>query len=79
MTEETKKVIHEVTPLMSKDVLYIADRQQKEFTYPLHNHDACELNFVEGASGVRHIVGDSQEMIGDYDLVLITSGQLKHV
>ncbi|MCH3993632.1 MAG: AraC family transcriptional regulator [Prevotella sp.] len=79
MTEETKKVIHEVTPLMSKDVLYIADRHKKEFTYPLHNHDACELNFVEGASGVRRIVGDSQEVIGDYDLVLITSGQLEHV
>ena len=64
---------------MGKDVLYIADRQKKEFTYPIHNHEVYELNFVERASGVRRIVGDSSEVIGDYDLVLITSPDLEHV
>ena len=73
------KVIHEITPLMGKDVLYIADRRKKEFTYPIHNHDVYELNFVERAPGVRRIVGDSNEVIGDYDLVLITSPDLEHV
>jgi AraC-like DNA-binding protein len=34
---------------------------------------------VEHASGVRRIVGDSQEVIGEYDLVLITSPDLEHV
>ena len=67
------KVIHEITPLMGKDVLYIADRRKKEFTYPIHNHEVYELNFVEHAAGVRRIVGDSNEVIGEYDLVLITS------
>jgi AraC-like DNA-binding protein len=38
-----------------------------------------ELNFVEHAPGVRRIVGDSNEVIGDYDLVLITSPDLEHV
>lgn len=38
-----------------------------------------ELNFVENAKGVRRIVGDSQEVIGDYDLCLITSPNLEHV
>jgi hypothetical protein len=38
-----------------------------------------ELNFVENAKGVRRIVGDSQEVIGDYDLCLITSPDLEHV
>ncbi len=73
------KVIHEISPLMGKDVLYIADRRKKEFTYPIHNHEVYELNFVEHAAGVRRIVGDSNEVIGEYDLVLITSPDLEHV
>jgi AraC-like DNA-binding protein len=73
------KVIHEISPLMGKDVLYIADRRKKEFTYPIHNHSVFELNFVEHAAGVRRIVGDSNEVIGEYDLVLITSPDLEHV
>ncbi len=76
---DERRIIHEITPLMGKDVLYIADRKKKEFTYPIHNHEVCELNFVEHAAGVRRIVGDSREVIGDYDLVLITSPDLEHV
>lgn len=73
---DDRRIIHEITPLMGKDVLYIADRHKKEFTYPIHNHSVYELNFVENAKGVRRIVGDSQEVIGDYDLCLITSPDL---
>lgn len=76
---EESRVIHEITPLMGKDALYIADRRKREFTYPIHNHEVFELNFVEHAPGVRRIVGDSNEVIGDYDLVLITSPDLEHV
>ena len=76
---EESRVIHEITPLMGKDALYIADRRKKEFTYPIHKHEVFELNFVEHAAGVRRIVGDSNEVIGDYDLVLITSPDLEHV
>ena len=76
---DDRRIIYEITPLMGKDVLYIADRHKKEFTYPIHNHSVYELNFVENAKGVRRIVGDSQEVIGDYDLCLITSPDLEHV
>ena len=76
---EESRVIHEITPLMGKDALYIADRRKKEFTYPIHNHEVFELNFVKHAAGVRRIVGDSNEIIGEYDLVLITSPDLEHV
>jgi AraC-like DNA-binding protein len=38
-----------------------------------------ELNFVENAAGARRVVGDSSEVIGDCDLVLITSSDLEHV
>ena len=74
-----RSIIHEISPLMGKDVLYIADRRKKEFTYPIHNHSVYELNFVEHAAGVRRIVGDSSEVIGDFDLVLITGPDLEHV
>lgn len=73
------RVLHEITPLMGKDALYIADRKKKEFAYPIHNHEVYEINFVENAAGVRRIVGDSSEVIGNYDLVLITSPDLEHV
>ena len=76
---DERRILHEITPLMGKDVLYIADRRKKEFTYPIHNHEAFELNYVEHATGVRRIVGDSSEVIGEYDLVLITSPDLEHV
>ncbi len=58
---------------------YIAERYKTEFTYPIHNHSEFELNFTEKAAGVRRIVGDSSEVIDDYDLVLITGKDLEHV
>ncbi len=73
------RILHEVTPLGEKDALYIADRHKSEFTYPIHNHDVYELNFVENAPGLTRVVGDSRETIGNFDLVLITSGELEHV
>jgi len=71
--------INEITPLSEKDCFYIADRRKTEFTYPLHHHFENELNYIENASGVRRIVGDSVETIGNYDLTLITGEELEHV
>lgn len=74
-----KNLIHEVTPLSGTDCFYIADRYKKEFTYPIHCHEECELNFTSHSSGVKRIVGDSVEIIGEFDLVLITGKELEHV
>ncbi len=79
MIIQDKNVIREITPLSEKDCFYIADRRKSEFTYPMHCHKEFELNFVINAPGVQRIVGDSTEIIGDYDLVLITSPDLEHV
>lgn len=79
MNQTHTTIMREITPLSEKDCFYIADRHKSEFTYPLHNHAEYELNFVEGAAGVRRIVGDSIEIISDYDLVLITGKELEHV
>lgn len=71
--------IKETTPLSNKDCFYLADRNKAQFTYPLHTHCEYEINFVSGAPGVKRIVGDSIEIIGEYDLVLITNENLEHV
>lgn len=73
------EVFTEITALSDKDCFHIVDRQKDEFTYPLHQHKDFELNFVENGSGVRRIVGDSVEEIGDFDLVLIGGKNLEHV
>lgn len=72
-------IIHEITPLSGKDCFYIVDRRKTEFTYPIHCHTEYELNFIEHAPGVRRVVGDSAEVIGEYELVLITGKELEHV
>jgi AraC-type DNA-binding domain-containing proteins len=77
--ENSNYIMREITPLSDRDCFYIADRRKTEFTYPIHCHAEYELNFAEHASGVRRVVGDSSEIIGDYDLVLITGKDLEHV
>lgn len=72
-------VLREITPLGDHDFMYVADRHKKEFDYPIHCHDIMELNFVENGAGARRVVGDSSEIIGDYELTLITSSDLEHV
>ena len=79
MKDNERSIIREIIPLSDKDCFYIADRRKTEFTYPIHCHSEYELNFIEGATGVRRTVGDSVDTIGEYDLVLITGDQLEHV
>lgn len=78
MNAPEQNVLREITPLSNKDCFYIVERYKTEFTYPLHSHLEFELNYVENAEGVQRIVGDSSEVIGNYDLVLITGKDLEH-
>ena len=64
--ENQNYIMREITPLSERDCFYIADRRKTEFTYPIHCHAEYELNFTEHASGVRRVVGDSAEIIGDH-------------
>lgn len=73
------KVFTEITRLSDKDCFYIVERHKTEFTYPLHRHKEFELNFIQNGKGVRRIVGDSVEEVGDYELVLIGGEDLEHV
>ena len=73
------KVLREITSITDNDCFYIVERHKSEFTWPIHCHDVFELNFIERGRGVRRVVGDSIEEIGDFELTLITGGGLEHV
>lgn len=72
-------IFEEITHLTPKDCYFIVERHKRTFDYPIHRHAECELNFVENAKGVRRIVGNSIEEIGEYDLALINSPNLPHM
>lgn len=72
------KLIIEIPPISGKDCYYMQERYKPCFNYPLHKHDAFELNFVEHCAGARRIVGDNIEVLGDYDLAFIGCN-LEHV
>ena len=72
------KVLREITSITDKDCFYIVERHKSEFTWPIHSHAEYELNFIERGRGVRRVVGDSIEEIGDYELTLITGDGLEH-
>ena len=73
------KVLKEITKLSDIDCFYIVERYKSEFEYPLHGHEDYELNFIEHGKGLRRVVGDSVEEVGDYELTLITGKDLAHV
>ena len=71
-------VLREVTPITDKDCFYIVERHKSEFLYPIHSHKEFELNFIENGRGVKRVVGDSIEEIGDLELTLVTGDGLEH-
>lgn len=73
------KVLKEITKLSPKDCFYIVERYKSEFEFPLHGHEDYELNFIEHGRGLRRVVGDSVEEVGDYELTLVTGKDLAHV
>lgn len=72
------RLIIEIPPISDRDCYYLQERHKLSFNYPLHKHNAFELNFVEHCAGARRIVGDSIEELGDYDLAFIGCN-LEHV
>lgn len=71
------KILTEITPLTNADCFYVVDRRKKEFDFPVHRHLEYEINFIKGCKGARRVVGDSLEVLGDFDLAIIGPG-LEH-
>jgi AraC-like DNA-binding protein len=68
----------EITPLGERDCFFVVERMKSQFNFPLHTHKEFEINYVENAANAIRTVGDSNELIGDYDLVLIANDKLQH-
>ena len=71
-------VLSEIPPISSEDSFVLFERHKMDFSFPVHIHNECELNYVSGAAGAMRVVGDNIEEIGDRDLVLITGSKLEH-
>ena len=71
-------LIIEIPPIGERDCYYIQERYKPCFNYPLHKHNVYEFNFVEHCEGARRIVGDSVEVLGEYDLAFVGCN-LEHV
>lgn len=67
-------ILSEITPISERDCFYLAERHKTQFSYPLHKHPEYELNFVGNAKGAHRVVGDSIEIVGDFDMCLLGSG-----
>lgn len=74
----TSKLFEEVSPLSSKDCFILIERRKSNFNFPVHIHPEFELNYIENAKGAQRIVGDSVEVIGQEELVLIANTKLEH-
>jgi AraC-like DNA-binding protein len=64
--------------LTAEDCLRIVERHKRAFTYPIHRHKTVELNFIQHGKGVRRVVRDSREEIGEYELAMIGEN-IEHV
>lgn len=64
-------VFREITPLNVNDCFLIFSRDKNGFDFPVHRHHEIELNLIVNAAGAKRVVGDHQEEITDWELVMI--------
>ncbi len=74
MRKINSEIITEIAPVQEKYGYYIVERKKHSFDYPVHRHDAYEINFLYGCKGARRIVGDSIVELDDFDLVFVGHG-----
>ncbi|OXA77239.1 transcriptional regulator, AraC family [Flavobacterium aquidurense] len=61
----------EIAPLSAGDSFLVFDRIKDRFDFPIHYHPEFEINFIFNAAGVKRVVGDHIDEIGEIELVLI--------
>ncbi len=66
-------IYREITPLTQYDCFTIFSRSKTNFDFPIHFHEEYEINLILNGKGVKRVVGDHQEVIGDAELVLVGS------
>lgn len=71
MTKIAQQPYQEIIQLTDNDSFLIFDRTKETFDFPIHNHPEFELNFISNGKGLRRVVGDSMEEIGNNELVFV--------
>lgn len=66
-------VYREITPLTPNDCFTIFARNKTVFDFPFHHHEEYEINLIINGAGVKRMIGDHSETIGDIELVLVGS------
>ena len=66
-----EQIMREIVPLMQSDCFTLFYRLKEQFDFPLHHHEAFELNFIQNAKGAKRVIGDHIEDIDDLELVLV--------
>ncbi|MXV50560.1 helix-turn-helix domain-containing protein [Pedobacter sp. HMF7647] len=64
-------IFREVTPLTKHDCFTVFSRSKESFNFPIHYHDALELNLILNAGGSKRVVGEHEQVITDNELVLV--------
>jgi len=70
-TNQVRNIMKEITPLTDSDCFTIFSRVKKGFDFPLHFHDEYELNLIINGDGAKRVVGNSEGVIDDMELVFI--------
>lgn len=65
------QILHEITPLTPNDSYTVFTRTKEKFDFPLHYHEAFELNAIFHGRGVQRVIGNHLGEIGDMELVLV--------
>lgn len=66
-----EEILKEIIPITPNDCYTILSRVKVEFDFPLHYHDAFELNYLQNTKGAKRIIGSHMEEIDDEELVLV--------
>jgi len=66
-----EQIMREITPLMQSDCFTLFYRVKERFDFPLHQHEAFELNFIQNAKGAKRVIGDHMEEIDELELAFI--------
>ena len=56
---------------MQSDCFTLFYRIKDRFDFPLHHHEAFELNFIQNARGAKRVIGDHIEEIEDLELAFV--------
>ena len=66
-----EEILKEIIPITLNDCYTILSRVKTDFDFPLHYHDAFELNYLRNTKGAKRIIGSHMEDIEDEELVMV--------